>query len=68
MVSRAAWLYIVLVVAITSLLVAMVSSDQSTTTPNPLAALIVLQILFLATTSRLPGRRFLFEAGELDYR
>jgi hypothetical protein len=51
MVSRAAWLYIVLVVAITGLLVAMVSVHQPTTTHHPLRALIVLQILFLVCDS-----------------
>ena len=51
MVSRAAWLYIVLVVAITGVLVEMGSVHQPTTTQHPLLALIVLQVLFLVCDS-----------------
>ena len=56
MVSRAAWLYIVVVVAVTGILVA--SSHRTPTgtphtphTPHPLMVLIVLQVLFLACDS-----------------
>jgi hypothetical protein len=52
-VSRAAWLYIVVVVAVTGILVA--SSHRTPTgtphTPHPLMVLIVLQVLFLACDS-----------------
>jgi len=52
MVSRAAWLYIVLVVAITGVLVAMASFiQQKMQIAHPLFALIVLQVLFLICNS-----------------
>jgi hypothetical protein len=49
-VSRAAWLYIVLVVAVSSPLVA-TTHVMRTTTPHPLFVLIVLQVLFLVCDS-----------------
>jgi len=49
-VSRAAWLYIVVVVAITGVLVA-TSRPTSTHVPHPIIVLIVLQLLFLVCDS-----------------
>jgi HD domain len=51
MVSRAAWLYIVLVVAITGVLVAMVPFGHPSRLHHALLALIVLQVLFLICDS-----------------
>jgi len=50
MVSRAAWLYIVLVVAVTGVVVAMTPFSQAGT-PHPLLVLVVLQVLFLICNS-----------------
>jgi hypothetical protein len=50
-VSRAAWLYIVLVVAASSLLVATAHATPSQNIPHPVLVLIVLQVLFLVCDS-----------------
>ena len=51
MVSRAAWLYIVLVAAIAGPLVATTHAKPSDIPPHPLLVLIVLQLLFLVCDS-----------------
>ena len=51
MVSRAAWLYIALVVAATGVLVAAVRPMLVTTLPQPMVALVTLQVLFLICDS-----------------